>query len=42
MPNTKSYTKMQSRTTKPFCYQTCDVSTTGAPNVEKALSDNLI
>ncbi len=42
MPNTKSYTKMQSRTTKPTCYQTCDVSAIGAPNVGKASSDNLI
>lgn len=25
-PNTQYCTKMQSRTTKPHCYQTCDVS----------------
>ena len=30
------------RTTKPPCYQTCDVSAIGAPNVGKAPSDNLI
>ncbi len=42
MSNTKSYTKMQSRTTKPPCNQTCDVFAIGAPNVKKAPSDNPI
>ncbi len=42
MPNIKSYTKMQNRTMKPSCYQTCDVSTTEAANVEKAPLDNQI
>ena len=28
MLNTKSYSKIQSCTTKPLCYQTCNVSAT--------------
>ena len=42
MPNTKSNTKMQSRTTKPLCYQTCDISATKASNIGKTPWDNLI
>ena len=37
MPNTKSYTKMQSRNTKPSCYQTYDVPATGAPKASEKL-----
>ncbi len=33
MPNIKSYTEMQSRTTKPLWSQICDFFATGAPNV---------
>ena len=41
--NIKSHTKMQSCTTKLFCYQTYDVSAFRAPKVsEKTSSKNLI
>ncbi len=42
MPNTKSYDKMQIRITKPFCYETCEVSSIEVTNVGKASSNNLI
>lgn len=41
MHNIKSYTKIQSRTIKPPCYQTCNVIFAGVLNFKKSLLDNL-
>ncbi len=35
MPNTKSYTKMQSRNTQFLCYEISDVFATKTPKVSK-------
>ncbi len=42
MLNTESYTKMQSYTTNPPCYQTCEISANDSLIVGKTSLHNLI